>query len=135
MRCTSLRCILLHTPRGVAFCVVLPSETQQLPQRLAASAWRLARNASGCHVAGCSGTNDNHLLLPLHVPATGRHQQPHAAGVAVLYDQMRQPCTAGASLTRQYGTREVEGSGSNDEKRCCVAMQLRGRTSILASRF
>ncbi len=54
----------------LAHCV-LPSETQQFPQRLAASAWHLSYNASGGHVAGFSGTNDNHRLLPLLV-----HQDP-----------------------------------------------------------
>ncbi len=49
---------------------VLPSETKQFPQRLAASAWHLARNTRG-RVVGFSGTNDNHRLLPLLV-----HQEP-----------------------------------------------------------
>ncbi len=50
----------------LAFCV-LPSETKQFPQRLAASAWHLAHNPSGGPVVGFSGTNDNHRLLPLQV--------------------------------------------------------------------
>ncbi|KAG2451920.1 hypothetical protein HYH02_003695 [Chlamydomonas schloesseri] len=50
------------------FCV-LPAETRQYPQRLAASAWDLA--AAGARVMGFSGTNDNYRLLPLRV-----HQAP-----------------------------------------------------------
>ena len=49
----------------LTFCV-LPSETRQYPQRLACSAWHLAQSGSGL-VAGFSGTNDNHCLLPLQV--------------------------------------------------------------------
>ncbi len=49
---------------------VLPSETKQYPQRLAASSWHLSYNPRG-RVAGFSGTNDNHRLLPLLV-----HQDP-----------------------------------------------------------
>jgi hypothetical protein len=44
---------------------VLPTETQQHPQRLVTSAWHLMNN--GGHVVGFSGTNDNRRLLPLHV--------------------------------------------------------------------
>ncbi|KAG2496793.1 hypothetical protein HYH03_005201 [Edaphochlamys debaryana] len=49
----------------LAHCV-LPSETRQFPQRLAASAWHLAGSGGG-RVVGFSGTNDNHRLLPLQV--------------------------------------------------------------------
>lgn len=45
---------------------VLPTETKQFPQRLACNAWHLADNPNG-RVAGFSGTNDNHRLLPLQV--------------------------------------------------------------------
>ena len=47
-------------------CCVFPTETQQYPQRLVASAWDLADNPQG-KVVGFSGTNDNHRLLPLQV--------------------------------------------------------------------
>lgn len=47
------------------FCV-FPAETQQYPQRLAANAWHVAENARR-EVAGFSGTNDNHRLLPTQV--------------------------------------------------------------------
>ncbi|GAB4822814.1 hypothetical protein N2152v2_009860 [Parachlorella kessleri] len=45
---------------------VLGEETKQFPQRLVATAWHLADNPGG-RVAGFSGTNDNHRLLPLQV--------------------------------------------------------------------
>ncbi|KAG2492053.1 hypothetical protein HYH03_009551 [Edaphochlamys debaryana] len=49
----------------LTYCV-LPTETRQFPQRLAASAWHLAGRGGG-GVVGFSGTNDNHRLLPLQV--------------------------------------------------------------------
>ncbi|KAG2492072.1 hypothetical protein HYH03_009568 [Edaphochlamys debaryana] len=58
-----------HNTAAVGFWLtycVLPSETRQFPQRLAASAWHLAGRGAG-GVVGFSGTNDNHRLLPLQV--------------------------------------------------------------------
>ncbi|GMF14764.1 unnamed protein product [Phytophthora lilii] len=43
---------------------VFPKDTQQYPQRLSRTAWNLA---AGANIIGFSGTNDNHLLLPLSV--------------------------------------------------------------------
>lgn len=58
-----------HNTRVVNFWLthcVFPLETKQFAQRLACNAWHLADNAHGM-VAGFSGTNDNHRLLPLQV--------------------------------------------------------------------
>lgn len=51
------------------FCV-FPTETKQYTHKLSGNAWHMADNARGT-VAGFSGTDDNHCLLPLQV-----HQQP-----------------------------------------------------------
>ena len=61
----------------LTYCV-LPAETGQYPQRLAASAWHLAQRSSGegGGVVGFSGTNDNHLLLPLQVHQAAVPRQP-----------------------------------------------------------
>ena len=48
---------------------VFPEDTQTFPRQLAASPWHLADNPRGT-VAGFSGTNDNHRLLPLQVAQT-----------------------------------------------------------------
>ena len=50
---------------------VLPQDTTQYPQRMIANAWHLADNPmeGNDHMAGFSGTNDTHRLLPLQVGA------------------------------------------------------------------
>ena len=45
---------------------VLKQQTMQFPKRLVTNAWNLTDNAHGA-VIGFSGTQDNNLLLPLHV--------------------------------------------------------------------
>ncbi|KAG2494611.1 hypothetical protein HYH03_007376 [Edaphochlamys debaryana] len=64
-----LHAYFAHNTAAVDFWLtycVLPTETRQFPQRLAASAWHLAGRGGG-GVVGFSGTNDNHRLLPLQV--------------------------------------------------------------------
>jgi len=45
---------------------VFPSETTQFPQKIIGNAWHLADNRQG-RANGFSGTNENHLVLPLQV--------------------------------------------------------------------
>ncbi|KAG2494612.1 hypothetical protein HYH03_007377 [Edaphochlamys debaryana] len=64
-----LHAYFAHNTAAVDFWLtycVLPTETRQFPQRLAASAWHLAGRGGG-GVVGFSGTNDNHRLLPLQM--------------------------------------------------------------------
>jgi hypothetical protein len=64
---------------------ILPTESRQYPQRLAASAWHLADNAHNL-VIGFSGTNDNHRLLPLQVhQADIREHSLHATNGKMLH--------------------------------------------------
>jgi hypothetical protein len=49
--------------------VVFPSETQQFPHRLVATAWDLCGNPEGRCPIGFSGTDDNKQLLPLQASA------------------------------------------------------------------
>lgn len=62
----------------LAHCV-LPLETKQYSSRLVATAWHLAQNPTG-NVAGFSGTNDNHRLLPLQVKQVPLDAAPELEG-------------------------------------------------------
>jgi hypothetical protein len=58
---------------------VLPAETKQYPSRLVATAWHLAHSPGG-NIAGFSGTNDNHRLLPLQVQQVALAAAPQLQG-------------------------------------------------------
>ena len=58
---------------------VLPQETKQYPSRLEANAWHLVANPTG-NVAGFSGTNDNHRLLPSQVQQVVLDDAPELEG-------------------------------------------------------
>ncbi|GFH58370.1 hypothetical protein CTEN210_14846 [Chaetoceros tenuissimus] len=45
---------------------VFPRDLDQYPHRLVGSPWNLADNKDGCSI-GFSGTNDNHLVMPLQM--------------------------------------------------------------------
>jgi hypothetical protein len=60
---------------------VLPTETKQYPSRLTATAWHLAeRPSKGQGLAGFSGTNDNHWLLPSQVQQVPLYDAPELQG-------------------------------------------------------
>ena len=60
---------------------VLPTETKQYPSRLTATAWHLAQRPSkGRGLAGFSGTNDNHWLLPSQVQQVPLYDAPELQG-------------------------------------------------------
>lgn len=58
---------------------VLKDDMKQYSSRLVATAWHLAQNPTG-NVLGFSGTNDNHMLLPLQVRQVTLNTAPELEG-------------------------------------------------------
>lgn len=120
---------------------VLPAETKQYPSRLAATAWHLAHNTSG-NIAGFSGTNDNHRLLPLQVQQVGLAAAPQLQGTNgkmldmlmregrydTLQVQVRDLCTPGTACCTELGTACIQASQLD---RCSCVPQAVGCLCML----
>ena len=110
-----LRCFS-HNMAAVDFWlafVVLPAETGQYPQRLAASAWHLAEgggDTQGRGVVGFSGTNDNQLLLPLQVHQAAVPGHPALAATNGMMLHMLLCTAAYDTLAPQVGPAWLAGS-------------------------
>jgi hypothetical protein len=99
---------------------VLPKETKQFPQRLAASAWHLASRSRGF-----SGTNDNQRLMPLHVHQAQLQGLPQVSGTnGYMLDMMNHPmCTAGYN-TLEYS--QVGVRGMRPQPQLCLLVVVTG---------
>ena len=100
--------------------LVLPQETKQYPSRLTSTAWHLAQNPTG-KVAGFSGTNDNHRLLPSQVQQVVLDDAPELEGTnGKMLDMLMkhasyatlQPTTPGAGQ-QQVGGAIVAAAKAN----------------------
>ena len=92
---------------------VLPKETQQFPQRLAASAWHLAPRG-----LGFSGTNDNQRLMPLQVHQARLQGLPQVSGTnGYMLDMMMR--TAGYSTLAYSQVGDCHWSGTGSGCGCC----------------